>query len=58
MFDIGVDQDTSITSEMLSKEGKKILDECYDKWLATIIYGESPSTSLLYNCLNAIIGKR
>ena len=53
MFDIGVDQDTSITSEMLILQGKNILDECYDEWLATIVYGESPSTSLLDRCLKA-----
>ena len=47
IFEIGVDQDTSITSQMLTQEGRNILDKCYDKWLRTVVYGKKPSTSLL-----------
>lgn len=38
IFDLGVDEDFSITSSMLNKKGNAILSGYYSDWLKTINY--------------------
>lgn len=40
-----VDEDFSITSEMLTPEGNRLLSNFYDEWLKTVEYGKTPSVS-------------
>ncbi len=43
LYVLGVDSDISITSEMLTKAGQKLLDKCYDSVLKNLEYGKIPS---------------
>jgi hypothetical protein len=43
----GIDSEFSITSEMLTEEGTRVLNSCYTQWLKGVEYGRSPDFRLL-----------
>ncbi|MED0656675.1 hypothetical protein P4S75_04955 [Anoxybacillus ayderensis] len=51
VYEMGVDEEFSLTSQMLTDKGRKILDEYYDKWLQNHKYGEVPSLEIFCNIL-------
>jgi len=50
VYEIGVDSDFTITSDMLNEVGNSIMEKCYKKWLTTFNYGGPVNTSLLDDC--------
>ncbi len=51
VYELGIDEEFSLTSQMLTSKGKKLLDEYYDKWLENYKYGEVSSLEILSNIL-------
>lgn len=43
IFDIGVDSETSITSDMVTDTGNQIMKLCYNEILNKLKYGQAPS---------------
>lgn len=51
VYELGIDEEFSLTSKMLTDKGKKVLDEYYNKWIENYKYGEVPSLEFLSNIL-------
>lgn len=51
IYELGIDEEFSLTSQMLTDEGKELLDKCYDKWLQNLRYGEIPSLEVFNKML-------
>lgn len=47
IYELGIDEEFSLTSQMLNDEGNKILSQHYVNWLKNLRYGETPSLELL-----------
>ena len=47
IYEIGVDEDFALTSDMLTNRGNAILELCYADWLKTVDYEHLPSTTIL-----------
>lgn len=43
IYDIGVGSETSITSDMITDAGNRIMKQCYDVILNELKYGRTPS---------------
>jgi len=57
IYELGIDSETSITSEMLNKLGNEILDNCYEDRAKSINYNEKVSTAILGSCLKKFSNK-
>lgn len=51
-MDIGIDQDFSLTSSMLTAQGNELLTSCYAAWLKTQNYKDESSIALLEQKFN------
>jgi len=54
IYDLGVDSGTSITSDMFTEAGIKVLEKCYDLILNNLEYGKKPSLGCFEDCLKYI----
>jgi hypothetical protein len=45
LYELGLDSDFALTSDMFTDEGKEILDRGYEKWLRLIAYDRKPDTA-------------
>ena len=52
IYDLGVDRETSITSDMLTEKGNRIMKRCYDEMTKGLKYGQTPSLDCFNGCLN------
>jgi hypothetical protein len=55
IYEIGIDGDFSLTSEMVSEQGNLILQKCYKNWLKMIDYKKRPDVALFEGCLRDIM---
>ena len=51
IYEIGIDSDFAITSDMLSEKGNKIFRRSYTDWLKTVEYGQTANLNMLNNQL-------
>ena len=52
IYNVGVDRDFALTSDMLTIKGNEILSEAYQEWLRQIDYRQEPDMSVLDGLLN------
>ncbi len=50
-LELGIDSDFALTSYMVTEKGNRLLGRCYEEWLRSVHYGETPTTDLLDSCI-------
>ncbi|GJQ51068.1 MAG: hypothetical protein K8F34_16680 [Candidatus Kuenenia stuttgartiensis] len=55
IYEIGIDSDFSLTSEMVNEQGNLILQKCYKIWLKMIDYKKRPDVAVFEGCLRDVM---
>ncbi|MGZ0084919.1 hypothetical protein ACWNXI_04890 [Caldibacillus thermoamylovorans] len=46
IYELGINEEFSLTAQMLTEEGNQLMDACYSEWLKNYRYGQIPSLKI------------